>query len=108
MTVTEMLDRMPSSEHADWEDYWEAEPFGPAHEALTLGGIAAVIYNCFRSFGGAKSSPPLTPADFVPKYAREQKLTREQEIERDKANLESLRHMSKQKGSSIRFISKAA
>tara|TARA_R110002020_G_scaffold273792_1_gene488962 strand:+ start:8252 stop:8506 length:255 start_codon:yes stop_codon:yes gene_type:complete len=71
MTVRELLQRIDSTELAEWIAYYGIEPFGQEREALHSGIIAATIANAHSS----SKCKTYQPADFMPDFeAKEQSI----------------------------------
>ncbi len=65
MTVKEMLQRIDSTELAEWMAYYGLEPFGQEREALHAGIIAATVANA-----NAAKGKTYQPSDFMPDFER--------------------------------------
>lgn len=63
-----MLRRMTWTQFMAWRDYAELEPFGPHHEDLRAGIVAATIANVHRD--PKRRARPYSPADFMPGLER--------------------------------------
>jgi hypothetical protein len=62
--VRELLERIDSDELSEWQAFASIEPFGPLHDELMAGQIAAVTANVHRDT--KKRPEPFTAADFGP------------------------------------------
>jgi len=65
MTVEEMLARMDSREIAEWQAFYNLDPFGERRADLRAGIIASTNYNMLRRKGRPKSV-----TDFIPDFTK--------------------------------------
>jgi len=65
MTVEEMLARMDSREVAEWQAFYNLEPFGAKRKDLRAAIIASTNYNMLRRKGRPKSV-----TDFIPDFTK--------------------------------------
>ena len=63
-TVRELLHGIESKELAEWQAYYNLEPWGEERADLRAGIVASTIANVFRG----KGSPPKKPKDFMPDF----------------------------------------
>ena len=69
-----MLRRMSSAELTEWMAFYQVEPFGGDADYLGHAITASTIANVNRS----KNQKPFTPADFLPKFEKQEQTTGEQ------------------------------
>lgn len=81
MTVRELLQRIDSTELAEWIAYYSLEPFGQERDSLNSAIIAATIANANR----ASKSKTYKPSDFMPDFEH-----KEQSAEDMKAILDNM------------------
>lgn len=80
-----MLAQMPARLFAEWQAYFQVEPWGEERADLRAGIVAATVANPWRKEG----SEPFKPEDFMPKFGRQ-----EEEPEDWRTMLEALRMLT--------------
>lgn len=74
--VDAMLANAPASMLVQWVAYFGLEPFGEERADLRAGIVSSVVANCNRAKGGKA----FEPKDFMPKFGKRKRATRQSMI----------------------------